>query len=135
MMRNKILHFQPGKQSEVEYQLIYLIVDYSIDNSSDIIVYIIHIFDVTLGKNGDKLVGEWKATVSGTIINCERSDTINNGYICAFSGYQIPVTWDANVFTWNNGVATGTITNNVMTWSTGSIWEKQNVPTTTTTRM
>ena len=36
-----------------------------------------------LGENGDKLVGEWKATVTGTIINCERTATINNGYICA----------------------------------------------------
>ena len=102
-------------------------------NSSDITIDIVHICDVMLGENGDKLVGEWKATVSGTIINCERSDTINNGYICAFSGYQAPVTWDADIFTWNNGAVTGTITNDVMTWSTGSVWEKQNVPTTTTT--
>ena len=89
-----------------------------------------------LGENGDKLVGEWKATVTGTIINCERTATINNGYICAYSGFHVPVTWDANIFKWNNGLngaITGTIINNVMTWSTGSIWEKQNVPTTNTT--
>ena len=82
-----------------------------------------------LGENGDILVGEWKATVSGTIITCERSETINNGYICAFNGYQAPVTYflaNIGIFRWNNGDVTGTINNNVMTWSTGSIWEKRN---------
>ena len=79
------------------------------------------------------MVGKWEATVSGTIILCERSETIDNGYICAFSGYQAPVTWEGDVFTWNYGSVTGRITvandgyTPIMTWSTGSIWEKQDV--------
>jgi len=88
----------------------------------------------TAGENGDKLVGKWKATVgplSGTEIDCERSDTINNGYMCTFNGYQVPVTWEADVFTWNYGSTTGTITVESdgvtprMAWSTGSVWRKK----------
>ena len=78
------------------------------------------------------MVGKWKAVAdeSGTEIDCERSDTINNGYMCTFNGYQAPVTWDADVFTWNYGSVTGTITIESdgytprMTWSTGSVWRK-----------
>ena len=78
------------------------------------------------GENGDKLVGEWRATVSGDVINCERSNRIPNGYICSGSNFRAPVTWDEGIFTWNNGTVTGTIASNVMTWNTGSIWEKRN---------
>ena len=83
-----------------------------------------------LGENGDKLVGKWKATVSGTEIDCERSDTINNGYMCTFKGYQVPVTWESDVFTWNYGSVTGTITiesdgyTQRMTWNAGWVWRK-----------
>ena len=76
-------------------------------------------------ENGDKLEGEWIATVSGTRIDCEKSDTMNNGYICAFNGYRAPVRWEVDVYRWNSGSITGSISNNVLTWSTGSIWEKQ----------
>ena len=44
-----------------------------------------------------------------------------------FNGYRAPVTWQADVYTWNYGSVTGAISNNVMTWSTGSQWDKQNV--------
>ena len=93
------------------------------------------IFKKYLGENGDKLVGKWKAIVSGTEIDCERSDTINNGYTCTFNGYQAPVTWDAGAnvdfFIWNYGSVTGFITIESdgytprMTWSTGSVWRKK----------
>ena len=76
------------------------------------------------------MVGKWTAIVSGTEIDCERSDSINNGYMCTFKSYQVPVTWEADVFTWNYGSVTGTITiegdgyTPRMTWSTGSVWRK-----------
>ena len=69
-------------------------------------------------------MGEWTATVSGTVINCERSKTIHNGYICSSTNFRAPVTWDEGIFSWNQGSATGTIASNVITWSNGSIWEK-----------
>ena len=73
------------------------------------------------------MVGEWKSKVSGTTIFCEKSTGSNNGYVCVFNGYRAPVTWQADVYTWNYGSVTGAISNNVMTWSTGSQWDKQNV--------
>lgn len=84
-----------------------------------------------IGENGDSLVGKWKATVSGTEIDCRKSSIIDNRYMCAFSGYRVNVTWKANVFIWHYGRTTGTITLDSgdhrprMTWSTGAVWRKQ----------
>ena len=78
------------------------------------------------GENGDKLVGEWIATVSGTVIYCEKSKTIHNGYICSSSTFRAPVTWDDGIFTWNEGAARGTIASNAIIWNNGAIWEKRN---------
>ena len=103
-----------------------MITHFFLYKSSDITIDIICICDVMLGENGDKLVGEWRATVSGDVINCERSNRIPNGYICSGSNFRAPVTWNEGIFTWNNGTVTGTIASNVMTWNTGSIWEKRN---------
>ena len=76
------------------------------------------------------MVGKWKATVSGTEIDCERSDTINNVYKCTFNGGQTPVTWQKDFFTWDYGSTIGIITiesdgyTQRMTWNTGSVWRK-----------
>ena len=78
------------------------------------------------------MVGKWKATASGTEINCRKSNIVYNRYICVFNGYRATVTWKANIFTWNNGRTTGTITSESpgrtprMIWSSGAVWRKQN---------
>ena len=75
-------------------------------------------------------MAKWKSTSSGTIIDCYKNGTNNNAYICAFNGYQAKVTWDADVFIWENIYSVnGTITSNVLTWSFGIMWEKQNMTT------
>ena len=89
-----------------------------------------------IGENGDTLVGKWKATVSGTEIDCRKSSINDNRYICAFNGYRAIVTWKSNVFTWHGGRrhygrATGFITFESgvraprMIWSSGAVWRKQ----------
>ena len=78
------------------------------------------------------MVGKWKATVSGTEINCKKSSIVYNRYICAFNGYRATVTWRANVFTWHYGRTTGIITSEsdgrdpTLIWSSGAVWRKQN---------
>ena len=83
-----------------------------------------------LAENGDKLVGKWKASQSGTEIDCERSDTVNNAYMCTYNGYQAPVTWKRDFFIWDYGSTIGIITiesdkyTQRLTWNTGSVWRK-----------
>ena len=79
---------------------------------------------------GDEIVGKWKSITSGTIIDCYKNGTNNNAFICAFNGYQAKVTWGADVFIWEHfNDVNGTITSNVLTWSYGTMWEKQNMTT------
>ena len=78
-------------------------------------------------------MGEWRSTHGGTIINCEKSETINNRYMCAFGGFQASVTWDAGMFSLNYQNVSGELAFNKITWSNGIMWEKQ-IGTTTSPR-
>ena len=86
-----------------------------------------------LDRNGDKLVGEWKSTQGDDIINCEKNETINHGYMCAFGGFQASVTWDFGKLSWNYHNVSGELAFNKITWSDGTMWAKQ-IGTTTSPR-
>ena len=80
-------------------------------------------------------MGKW---ISGdTIIICEKSEIIANGYTCADSRFQASVTWDSGIFSFsfplNNQNITGELAYNMISWSNGMMWKKL-IGTATTTR-
>ena len=80
-------------------------------------------------------MGKW---ISGdTIIICEKSEIIANGYMCADSRFQASVTWDSGIFSFsfplNNQNITGELAYNMISWSNGMMWKKL-IGTATTTR-
>ena len=83
-------------------------------------------------SNGDLLIGEWESTVSGTYIDCAKKQNKDNTYICSWDTYHAVVLCQDDYFVWNYGDITGTIKvdvsgNALLTWSTGSNWEKSDL--------